>query len=92
MVGHDRKVTSNGACFTPYTLQPRPASCFLGATSLTTLRDSGASTSRAVLPVYERDGFSFCTYCNLCQLEFVASLFELLRVLLEFFQGTGLNG
>ena len=43
MVGHDRKVTSNGACFMPYTLQPRPASCFLGATSLTTLRDSGAS-------------------------------------------------
>ena len=59
---------------------------------LTTLRDSGASTSRAVLPVYERDGFSFCTYCDLCQLEFVASLFELLRVLLEFLQGTGLNG
>ena len=24
-----------------------------------------AAASHAVLPVYERDGFSFCTYCNL---------------------------
>ena len=80
MVGHDRKVTSNGACFTPYSsTAPRPA-------FWNDIPDdaSGASTSRAVLPVYEHDGFSFCTYCDLCQLEFVANLFELLRILLEF--------